>query len=220
MRKLVMLISLISVFSAILPDSFVVAEQEKSLSIWVSIYRSIFKRREPPINPRNGGSRPPSSVCMLSPDAPSVTRTIWSDRPVFIWQGKVREIKVMVDGNTDIWHQELNHNQQNITYTGKPLNPGKTYDWMVNNNQFVTFKIMEQQERDRITLDLRNIENRLKSNGANIEAIAYAKANYFADKNLWSDVLQQIYSVPKPSPELQQLRQDITQKLCQEKTHI
>jgi hypothetical protein len=34
MRKLIMLVSLISVFSAILPDSFVVAEQEKSPSIW------------------------------------------------------------------------------------------------------------------------------------------------------------------------------------------
>jgi hypothetical protein len=183
--------------------------------IWVSIYQSIFKRREPPINPRNGGSRPPSSVCMVSPDAPSVTRTIWSDRPVFIWQGKVTEIKVMTNRNTDIWHQQLNQNQQNITYTGKPLTPGENYEWRVNNNQFVSFKIMEQQERDRITLDLRNIENRLKSNGANIEAIAYAKANYFADKNLWSDVLQQIYSVPKPSPELKQLRRDITQNLCQ-----
>jgi hypothetical protein len=215
MRKLIMFISLIAVFSAILPDSFVMAEQEKSPSIWVSIYRSIFKRKEPPINPRNAGSRPAHLVCMVSPDAPSVTRTIWSDRPVFIWQGKVREIKVLVDGNTDIWHQQLNQNQQSITYTGKPLNPGETYDWMVNNNQFVSFKIMDKRERDRITLDLRNIENRLKSTGANIEAIAYAKANYFADKNLWSDVLQEIYSVPKPSPELKQLRRDITQKLCQ-----
>jgi hypothetical protein len=74
---------------------------------------------------------------------------------------------------------------------------------------------MEQEERDRISAELKNIENQLESASASPEVIALAKANYFADHNLWSDVLQQIYSVPEPSSELLALRQDILRKLCQ-----
>jgi len=74
--------------------------------------------------------------------------------------------------------------------------------------------VMDSQQRDLITIDLNTLDNQLKAKKVNHEAIALAKANYFVQNQLWSDALQQAYSVEKPSPELAQIRQDIPDKLC------
>jgi hypothetical protein len=199
---------------AILPEQVVIAENTKEPSLLVRVYRNLFNKKEPPIKPRNGGSRPTRLVCMISPDAPRVYRKVWSDRPLFLWQGYAYTIAVRHQGsNINLWiHPAVN--TQNITYTGEPLQPGQVYEWVVNDGQFVPFQVMGKEERDRISSELQNIENQLQSTGANTEAIALAKANYFAEKNLWSDVLQQVYSVPEPSAELTAFHEDILQKLC------
>jgi Domain of Unknown Function (DUF928) len=111
--------------------------------------------------------------------------------------------------------------KQSITYQGEPLKPGQTYTWLVFLTQeataptmFVNFKIMEANQRDRITIELKRLEQLQRQKGANPETIALEKTKYFADKGLWSDALQQAYSVPKPSSELAQLRQDLPKQLC------
>ena len=55
-------------------------------------------------------------------------------------------------------------------------------------------------KRDRITEELTALEGRLK--GASEETIALEKADYFAKEGLWSDALQELYSVSKPSAEV------------------
>jgi hypothetical protein len=35
-----------------------------------------------------------------------------------------------------------------------------------------------------------------------VEKMALEKANYFAEQELWSDALRELYSVPNPSAEL------------------
>ena len=203
-----------SISLAILPEQVVLAEETKELSLLVRAYRNLFNKKEPPIEPRNGGSRDPRFVCMVSPDAPRVQRKVWSDRPLFLWQGYASTIAVRHQGSkTNLWIHPAVHTQ-NITYTGELLQPGQVYEWVVNNRQFIPFQVMNKEERDRISTDLQNIEKQLQSTGANTEVIALAKANYFAENNLWSDVLQQVYSVPEPSDELTAFRQDIVHSLC------
>ena len=219
MRKFILsnlvLSSVVATISVLVTNQFFLAEETKTASLWVYISRILFNQKEPPVEPRNGGSRDIPLLCMVSPDAPQVYRTVWNDRPFFLWQGKVARIAVrLLHSNENLWIYPT-AKIQSVTYKGEPLQPGKTYKWIVNGQQFVPFKIMEQEERDRIGAELKNIENQLESAGANPEVIALAKANYFADHNLWSDVLQQIYSVPEPSSELLALRQDILGKLCQ-----
>ncbi len=185
---------------------------------WKSISQMIVFSKKPPVQPRKGGSRPTVNICMVSPDAPLERRIVWSDRPVFIWLGPVQKIAVRPAGSGEyLWSQTV-AGMQSTNYTGKALQPGQTYEWLVfggeSPNTFVSFQLMDAQQRDRITAELKTLENQLKAKGSNKEAIALAKANYFAEHELWSDALQQAYSVENPSTELAQIRQDIPDKLC------
>ncbi|MEI2579170.1 hypothetical protein [Scytonema sp. PRP1] len=180
---------------------------------WAKFSEIIFSKK-PPIKPRTGGSRPTQVSCMISPEKSDVTTIVWSERPLFIWQGSVQKIAVRPEGSEqDLWSQPVT-GRQSINYTGKALQPGQTYEWIVNSSMFVPFQVMEAQQRDRITSELKTLENQLKAKGVDTEAIALAKANYFAENQLWSDALQQAYSVQKPSPELDRIRKDIPNQLC------
>jgi hypothetical protein len=179
---------------------------------WANISRILFSKK-PPVEPRKGGSRPTDLICMVSPDAPAKPRIVWSDRPLFLWKGRVQTIAVRtINSEQELWNQPVTETQ-NITYQGKPLQPGQTYKWVVNSSKFIKFQIMETQQRDRVTAELKALENQLQGQGAGIEAIALAKAKYFADSNLWSDALQQAYSVSFRSDELQKMIKNID-NLC------
>jgi hypothetical protein len=186
---------------------------------WLNISQVLFKKK-PPINPRKGGSRPYIAVpCMISPDAPNNIRIVWSDRPTFIWQGNAQTVAVKSVKSEQILWSETVDKIQHITYTGEALQPGQTYQWKVISGgivlKFVNFKIMGSQQRDRITVELQALEKQLQAEGADSEAITLAKANYFAQNQLWSDFLQQMYSVNTFTPELESLRTQISQKLCE-----
>lgn len=106
-------------------------------------------------------------------------------------------------------------------YAGSPLKPGQTYTWFVflsetnaNPMMQVSFRIMDAKQRDRITQELRLLEKLQQNQKATPEAIALAKAKYFAEKQFWSDAIQQAYSVANPSQELAQLREELPKYLC------
>ncbi|MBD2607055.1 hypothetical protein H6G81_21620 [Scytonema hofmannii FACHB-248] len=188
---------------------------------WINISQALFSKK-PPIRPRKGGSRlPTDDICMISPDAPSVRRIVWSDRPIFIWKGAVQKIAVRTRGSNEyLWSQNV-AGAQNANYTGMALQPGQTYEWLVFigefPSKFVPFQVMDAQQSKRITSDLNNL---IKAKKANSEAIALAKANYFIQNQLWSDALQQAYSVENPSRELAQILKDIPDKLCNQEQMV
>ncbi|MUG93448.1 DUF928 domain-containing protein [Scytonema sp. UIC 10036] len=193
---------------------------------WVNVFLPLSKPK-PPVKPRKAVGRPlrdssaPSSVCMISPDAlqgkPNIPRIVWSDRPLFLWQGNIQQVGLMKNRQTTLWVQKLVSGKQFISYTGEPLQPGETYYWVVFEGDTVIgntkFMVMEPQERQRITNKLKGLEQEQKAQGANGEAIALTKANYFIQEELWADALQQAYSVEKPSTELLKIRQNILQQM-------
>ncbi|MBF2015297.1 MAG: DUF928 domain-containing protein [Rivularia sp. T60_A2020_040] len=192
------------------------------IAFWNKIFKPIGDP-EPPIKPKKGGSRGP--ICLISPDAPNQTRIIWNTKPLFLWKGDIKKIAVGIPGNEEYLTTQIVTGTQNANYTGKPLEPGQTYRWSVflsegegtSPTMFVPFKIMETPQRNRITAELKLLERLQKNQGADAENIAVSKAEYFAQKGLWSDALQQFYSVPNPSPELSQIIKDIPNQLCKEK---
>ena len=67
-----------------------------------------------------------------------------------------------------------------------------------DNNYRATFIVMKDVKRNAIAQEIAVIEDRLKAN----EETAIAVADYLAQKQLWSDVLQQLYTVENPSPKM------------------
>lgn len=166
---------------------------------------------------RPSGGRPISGLCAIAPVNlvdPDVKQgeireiqKVWSDRPLFLWNSKggtVQQIELFLEGSdTAFWSREIPEGATSIIYDGKPLQPGQTYEWRLNApfpQAQPLFRVMDSQERASITAKLKQVEEQYK--GESAEKIAMEKADYFAQKELWSDALRELYSVPSPSAEL------------------
>jgi hypothetical protein len=186
---------------------------------------------------RNLGSR---GVCFVSPGILEEKNIIWHDRPLFLWQivnfnttnkesllPKEIRLYTPFDSTQEqeiLWRQNLDSsssamNFQRVRYTGEPLELGKIYDWKIfdgnsKTQKELSFKIMDGTERDAIVRDLQNLEIELKAENATDEEIALERANYFMQKNLWSDALQEIFSIENPPIESMQAIQTMLTELC------
>lgn len=202
------------------PKPQIETRRAKQNSIWDAIWKLVMKRDEPSLSSRDG-------VCVINPGLLGEKNVIWSDRPLFLWQGKVQNLEVRpysldtpYSGQKVLWSQTVIAGSQSATYTGETLQPGQTYDWQLvvvdssPRRLRFTFQVMDAQSRDRITDELTAMETQLKSAGATPEAITLAKAKYFAERDLWSDALQEVYSVQNPSTELTKNTQELSSNLC------
>ena len=190
-------VSSLVIFPAVVmsPDTALSSETLQTSS-WQDVFNinTLFQRKR-----RRAAARGMSNFCPISPGMPNETTQIWSDRPLFIWQGQIQTIIVRASGSdTDnLWNQPIVADQQSKTYAGEKLQPGQTYEWIVYRGDdalpSVSFQVIEAQQRDRITAQLQTLEQQLQTKGANKEAIALAKAKYFANLQLWSDALQQAW---------------------------
>ena len=168
-------------------------------------------------------------VCPISPGNVG-EQVIWSDRPLFIWQGKIPQSTINLYSSSANFNYEQDEqlfwswsgtvppDSQGIVYGGRQLQPEFIYDWefiAFDKTYRTTFILMEQSQRDAIATELEVIENKLEANGATAEEIAIVKADYFVNKQLWSDALQQLYSVENPSVNLSDKKQEIETYLCE-----
>ncbi|NET62729.1 MAG: hypothetical protein F6K47_43570, partial [Symploca sp. SIO2E6] len=98
-----------------------------------------------------------------------------------------------------MWQQTIDPNVHHLTYQGEALEPGQDYYWWgieaVNKRSTrVIFRLMEPEKRDRITAELAELENQLKAEKASVSEVILARVNYFADQELWSDALREVYA--------------------------
>lgn len=197
-------------------------QPKKKRSTWETIVM-MFKGKVPKL-----GSR---GVCPVNPGILESVNIIWSDRPLFLWQGTDVPIEIRLYSSFDpsqdqsiLWRQVLRDaistsTFQGIQYTGEALEAGKIYDWEIFSPSTETkkrrsFRVMGLEERDRITSELKNLEAQLRTENATDEEIAIERSYYFAQQNLWSDALQEMYSVEKPSPELTLKVQELLSYIC------
>ncbi|MBN3958724.1 hypothetical protein [Nostoc sp. NMS8] len=179
-----------------------------------------------------------SGVCAISPGLVE-TYYVWSDRPLFLWysSGENKTAQLIVrDPATEevVWMQTVNLTDQKVFYSGeKALEAGKPYQWelLASGNSIVTprstFQIMADGDRNKIQTDLQTLEQKLKVNKASPEEIALQKADYFVNYkithkteegifHLWSDALEILYKVDKPSPSFITKRQEKVEDLCKQ----
>lgn len=177
---------------------------------WGDIWNILSRRK------KSGGSRG-GKICAIAPvklvdqnakpENNQGIQEVWSEHPLFLWTtrgGTVQKIELFLEGSKQpFWSREIPDGKTSIVYDEKPLQPGQFYKWRLTAPfpiEQTPFQVMEGQERDRITADLKQLEEQLK--GASAETMALEKADYFAKKELWSDALWELYSVSQPSAEL------------------
>lgn len=173
----------------------------------ISGLTEMFRRRVPPDNGTSLGER----FCGLAPNRLEKGEgyPVWSDRPLFIWQGTASQIHVGTLSGQSLWSSSITSGNS-IQYGAKQvLESGETYSWWTDNDSSrILFRVLSAEQRQEIEA----IEE-LPSRGSNAEAIAVAQAYYFAQRSLWSDALRVIYLVSQPSRELVQAKQTILNDL-------
>ncbi len=194
-------------------------KREKS-SILESIMKLLTDREEPPLTSR-------SQICEITPGLLETPNVIYSDRPLFIWQGEITNLEInlyspfsMDYDQKIIWTTSNNTPSHNIPYTGEALEPGKIYDWeIVTDSQTkrrrIAFEIMDGKKRDLISQELAQLETELTISGGTKEEIILAKAHYFAKQNLWSDTLQQLYFLEKMPDNMRSPSAEMLSYICQ-----
>jgi hypothetical protein len=174
------------------------------------------------------------NVCPITPGVLE-TYLVWHDRPLFIWKSSQNQnVQLVVreyDSQTEVWRQPVNLSTQKLAYTAeKTLEPGKIYQWQLVNkskglHDSVTFQIMPEAERTKIQSDLQALEQNSKLSKSSAESIALKKAHYFLDYQIkhrsdnktylaWSDALQSLYNVEKPSASFVQERDKFIVSMC------
>jgi hypothetical protein len=179
--------------------------QQKRQSVWERLV-SIFRRKK-----EDGSTQ--GEFCSISPNLSAYIT--WSDRPLFVWQGTIKEIQVRLPGNESaLWTYKVTGNEESILYNqdnnGKALEPGQEYEYQVEyetidnkgekttSTKTIPFKIMEAEERQQIVAELAALENRHHTMSA--EELALERVLYFGEKpNLFLDVVRELFSVSSPS---------------------
>ena len=186
-------------------------EKPKQSTSILEAVLSLFKSRERRMMTRG------EEVCLISPGNKG-EQLIQSDRPIFVWWGQIFESQInLYHGDKLVWTKTVPANSQTIAYDGEPLKSGETYDWeLVSNGQNYrqTIVLLEEERRKAIAKESIDLDNRLTTERATAEEKAIAKAEYFLDKKLSSDALQQLYSVKNASPDLTSQIDDFEDRLC------
>lgn len=171
--------------------------QQNKSSLVQRIIDSFQRPRRP--GRRMGGFCAASPGQLESNDNPeSADYIVWSDRPVFVWDRIASRIIVRDDQGEEIWNQSVSPDDRAAIYNSSvQLQPDRVYEWTTltalqteptSDQQFFGFQIMSGEQRDQIANDLR----RLSESGGSPEAIALEQANYFIDREMWSDALQSL----------------------------
>lgn len=174
-----------------------------------------------------GGSRNGNEFCGITPAVLGASNVVWSDRPLFLWEGRVQSLElrpykfdVPYAKQPILWN--LRPSNQWAVYPNQLLQAGQRYVWqstyLSQANEPIqwqwTFQVMEKPERDRIGQDLKNLEMQLKAQNASGEEVALSRAHFFAAKDLWSDAIQQIYDIGYPFSEGDYFLQATTKHIC------
>jgi len=184
-----------------------------------------FRRRLPPPRGSRGGP------CWIAPGSLEVSRGIWSDRPLFLWQisGQARVKTVMLlqpDSEEILWQKTVPDQAESLTYDGAPLQAGARYELEVSwqlwdaiyerwqpQRQIFSLRRLTTPEQQRVTAALAQLEQTNRPQTG--EARAILQAQYLIDQGLLSDGLQVLYGLQPASPPMQSVLQQLKTSVCQ-----
>ena len=189
-------------------------------SPWDSILESFSRRPKPPLGGRG-------DVCTISPRRlPDGIERTSGDRLLFVWKGEISKIEVHAEKVKEpLWSQLVNPDARQAKYKGFPLVAGARYEWWIFNRFAVNetepslrvpFQVIEPSERDRIDLELADLNSQIRDTKKWVGAEEWSKlrSQYFISQGLFVDAMREILSVQHPSQELRTIWQQIPVDLC------
>ena len=188
-----------------------------------NFWKNVFNKK-PPREGHPGTSR--GDFCAISPLNSSLQEPaakIWSLQPLFYWNsGSTQVGRVEVrdsKSNKLLFFKDVKASDRSVLYQGEALQPGNVYKIVILQSEkkpilWIPFQIMPNPEREQVAIGLKTLEAELNTKKASSETVAFHRAEYFAQRELWADVVQSALSVKNPSNELQQFIQKLP-NLCQ-----
>jgi hypothetical protein len=189
-------------------------------SPWDSILESFSRRPKPPLGGR-------SDFCAMSPRLlKEEVELISGDRLLLVWNGSISKIEVHAKGvDQPLWVQIVAQDAGQAKYTGSPLLAGVRYEWWIFNRFAVNetqptlrvpFQVIKPSERDRIALELADLNSQIRDTKKWVSAEEWSKlrSQYFISQGLFVDAMREILSVQRPSQELRTIWQQIPTDLC------
>jgi hypothetical protein len=203
---------LLTLSLSLLPTS---PAQASLRDLWNNIFDS-----NPPDPPSNGGSRG-DLFCPIAPNALPNTAMVLSDHPTLTWvssPGSVKRVEIL-QGETVIWSSLISdvHQVQSpipnptiatyqitVDYT---LEPGQQYQWRTIRFDNVVlrstrFQMLAAEERNRITQDLNQLNQKLSNDRITEDATTLQRASFFANQQLWAEFWDEVLSIQHPASEL------------------
>lgn len=176
--------------------------------------QSVFQRQPAP--PTTHGT-----FCFVTPNGK--TRTTWSDRPIFVWQGHVTKIQLTPqDGQTTTWDHNLTPQESQNHWVEVPfsLEPGR-YDYQLSYlsegqtytelTSPLTLTVLAPSS-DRYQKLTNNLQQQVDPDLGQEEQ-SVTRAEIFAADNLWLDVWREVLSLE--IPEVQQELQAYQERFCE-----
>jgi len=198
-----------------------------------SAWKTLWEMVESRLNPQqlNTISRGPN-WCLIAPGQLGKKSLIWNKRPMFFWRNSTNlsepEFRIYSPLNSEpeqkvLWRKTITQESsssefQAVQYQGETLKNNQNYKWQYfapNENtkkEEGTFKLLSVEAEQSIAQDLKVLEIQL--HGKTAEEIILKRFQYFADKELWSDALQELFSVNKPSADFVSQRQHLLEIIC------
>jgi hypothetical protein len=174
---------------------------------WISRF---WQRDKKPLGARTG-------ICRMSPGLDGKYQ-VWHNSPLMIWASNDGiEVNLRKRGSQTIfWSLKPKAGDRSIVYP-EVLSPG-LYQWQVvgknsersDRASWTTFEVVREE---KLGQELQAFESKLpKSYSA--EEKALQRADFFADRERGSDVLQVLFAVENPSVDFAKERQAYLKKLC------
>ncbi|MGG6242684.1 hypothetical protein ACQ4N7_29095 [Nodosilinea sp. AN01ver1] len=188
-------------------------------SVWDFFRREADDRRAG----RDGSPRGP--LCSITPGE----ETVWNRTPLFVWQG-ASSIGLRQPHQDILWQETattvvLKEDERELYQSYRPteaLEPGR-YEWLFfivpsQHAAWNSFEVMDDDTYKQIAAELETLEASLAAENADAETIALARMSFFAERNLASDALQELFAVADPSPAIQQRQAEVVERFCSEES--
>ncbi|NJL86111.1 MAG: hypothetical protein HC886_09220 [Leptolyngbyaceae cyanobacterium SM1_1_3] len=164
----------------------------------VGLLPGLAQAQTPPPFPRSaGGSR--GDICIVSPlIVPQASLTLWSDRPLFIWDGQISRLEIVqTDTGQTLWQAEPDAETTQLRYgADNALQAGQDYLWRVYGGSFSTelyripFRVMAPERRAVIADELAVLKTQFAIEQTPPDEQILRQIAYFGDRYLWADALQ------------------------------